>query len=326
MNDSSGLKVSKIKGKAGLHPRSAHHGRYQFKTLIKAVPELAKHIVKTPKGEQSIDFSNPQSVMLLNKALLAHHYDVSEWSIPKGYLCPPIPGRADYIHRLADLLERDAGSMPKLVKALDVGVGANCIYPIIANRCYNWQVVGADIDQTSVKNANRIVANNPLLSGNIECRHQPQSRYFFSNIIKPNERYHVTTCNPPFHKSAQEAAQGTQRKVTNLSKGKNKPQSKPTKSAPLNFGGQSNELWCPGGEAAFVKNMAFESRDFKQQVLWFSTLLSKKDNVRWLRKQLEKAGAIEMKVVEMSQGQKVSRFVAWTFMTANERQQWLKQV
>ena len=40
----------------------------------------------------------------LNKALLAHFYAVKHWDIPDGFLCPPVPGRADYVHHLADLL------------------------------------------------------------------------------------------------------------------------------------------------------------------------------------------------------------------------------
>ena len=41
---------------------------------------------------------------MLNRAILMHHYGVKSWDIPAGYLCPPIPGRADYIHSVADLL------------------------------------------------------------------------------------------------------------------------------------------------------------------------------------------------------------------------------
>jgi 23S rRNA (adenine1618-N6)-methyltransferase len=36
----------------------------------------------------------------------------------------------------------------------------------------------------------------------------------------------------------------------------------------------------------------------------------------------EKAGVLESQVVEMSQGQKQSRFVAWTFQTKAQQQAW----
>ncbi|RTZ14479.1 23S rRNA (adenine(1618)-N(6))-methyltransferase RlmF [Vibrio aquaticus] len=326
----STMKVVTVKGKAGLHKRNLHQGRYDFTQLVKALPELQKHVIKNPKGDASINFSDPLAVKLLNKALLAHHYNVTSWDIPEGYLCPPIPGRADYIHRLAELLSSESSSLKhNQVKALDVGVGANCIYPIVGATEYGWQYIGADVDAVSVDNSNKIAQDNSVLTGRVECRLQADSRHFFKGIIQPNEYYDVTTCNPPFHKSLQDAQQGTERKLNNLAANKNKrnqaeQKSKPAKSPILNFGGQKAELWCPGGEATFIKNMAFESRDFAKQVLWFSTLISKKENVRWMRKNLEKAGATEMRIVEMSQGQKVSRFVAWTFKTENERQQWLK--
>lgn len=325
---SSDTKVIKRKEKAGLHKRNLHHGRYDFKQLVNALPELKEYVVLNPKGEQSINFSDPVAVKLLNRALLAYHYSISHWDIPQGYLCPPIPGRADYIHRLADLLSDDCGGVaPRNVKALDIGVGANCIYPIVGTTQYGWHYVGSDIDPVSVENANQIVSDNPVLRGKIECRLQTDSRYLFKGIINTNEFYHLTTCNPPFHKSLQEAQQGSARKISNLSANKVKRGQVASlgteKGQPvLNFGGQQAELWCSGGEASFIKNMAFESREFAHQVLWFSTLVSKKENVRWMRKNLEKAAATEIRIVEMNQGQKTSRFIAWTFQTQEQRKQW----
>ncbi|MEZ8100964.1 23S rRNA (adenine(1618)-N(6))-methyltransferase RlmF [Vibrio bivalvicida] len=326
----SEMKVVTIKGQKGLHKRNLHQGRYDFAKLTAALPELKKHVVKNPKGEPSINFSDPLAVKLLNKALLAHHYGVAEWDIPQGYLCPPIPGRADYIHRLAELLNQESKSLNhNQVRALDIGVGANCIYPIVGATQYGWHCVGADVDPISVENSNQIAQSNAVLHGRVECRLQPDSRHFFKGIIAENEYYELTTCNPPFHKSLEEAQHGSERKIKNLSGNKGKRgqatgHMKATSSPILNFGGQKAELWCPGGEAAFIKNMAFESRDFAQRVLWFSTLISKKENVRWMRKNLEKAGATEVRIVEMSQGQKISRFIAWSFKTEAQRQNWLK--
>lgn len=326
----SSLKVITIKGKAGLHKRNVHHGRYDFAKLVQVTPELEKHIIKNPRGEQSINFSDPFAVKLLNKSLLALHYGVTNWDIPQGYLCPPIPGRADYIHRLAELLsQEDSAIKHSRINALDLGVGANCIYPIVGVKAYGWNYVGSDVDPVSVENSNHIAQSNSVLQGKIECRLQNNSRHFFKGIIQPNEFYDVTTCNPPFHKSLAEAEKGTERKVRNLNANKQKRgqasnDQKRESSPTLNFGGQKAELWCPGGEAAFVKNMAFESREYAKQVLWFSTLISKKENVRWLRKNLEKVGAVELRIVEMSQGQKVSRFMAWTFKSEAERKAWLK--
>ncbi len=201
------------KGKEGLHKRNRHKGNYDFMALCKVLPELKPHLIKNPKGDWSIAFSDPIAVKLLNKALLALHYGVTFWDIPKGYLCPPIPGRADYIHRVADLLQSENKLLKQSrVRALDIGVGANCIYPIIGVTEYGWNYVGSDVDPVSVKQANNIAQYNDNLRGRIECRLQGDSKSIFAGIIQPNEKYDVTTCNPPFHASLAEAEQGTQLK------------------------------------------------------------------------------------------------------------------
>ncbi|MEZ8192224.1 23S rRNA (adenine(1618)-N(6))-methyltransferase RlmF [Vibrio sp. 1F279] len=328
------------KPQGGLHPRNQHTGRYDFELLVAALPELKEHLIKNPVGEDTVNFSDPLAVKLLNKALLAHHYGVKHWDIPAGYLCPPIPGRADYIHRVADILNSDGQGEPynhASVKALDIGVGANCIYPIIGATEYKWRCTGTDVDSVSIKTANFIAESNPNLKGKIRARLQADSESIFKGVIKDNERYDVTICNPPFHSSLEEAEKGSQRKLDNLAAnrakkaGKSfKPEmnKKPAKSIKqekptLNFGGQKSELWCPGGEAAFIMKMARESQLFATQVLWFTTLISKKDNVDMVRSELGKLRAKQVKVVEMSQGQKVSRFIAWTFMDDEQRQEWI---
>ncbi|NTW18596.1 MAG: RlmF-related methyltransferase, partial [Nostocales cyanobacterium W4_Combined_metabat2_030] len=62
------------------------------------------------------------------------------------------------------------------------------------------------------------------------------STYHFRNVIKKEERFDLTICNPPFHASFEEAQSGTLRKLSNLN---HKRITKPT----LNFGGQNKELW-----------------------------------------------------------------------------------
>ncbi|EGQ7836129.1 23S rRNA (adenine(1618)-N(6))-methyltransferase RlmF [Vibrio parahaemolyticus] len=318
--------------KSGLHESNAHRGRYDFKKLIASEPALASFVIKNPKGEDSINFSDPNAVKMLNKALLAAYYDIDFWDIPEHYLCPPIPGRADYIHRLAELLDGEVKGKYRHqnVRALDVGVGANCIYPIVGVTQYGWHYTGSDVDPKSIESATDIVERNVALNGKIELVQQMSESHIYRGVIQPNDRFEVTTCNPPFHRSAEDAAMGSQRKLDNLKanqrkkgvKQQNSPvkQGKPT----LNFGGQNAELWCEGGEAAFIRRMANESQAFSSQVLWFTTLISKKDNVRPMRKQLEKLGVKAIRVVEMSQGQKISRFMAWSFMDKQQRKTWIE--
>ena len=302
-----------------LHPRNRHSGRYDFPALIAGSPELAAFVILNPYGKQSIDFADPDAVKVFNRALLRQFYGITHWDIPPGYLCPPIPGRADYLHGLADLLaERHAGGIPRgmSIRALDIGTGANCIYPLIGHREYGWHFTGSDIDTVALASARTIVSANKLDKA-ISLRQQREPRQIFAGLLHAEDRFDLTLCNPPFHASADEARSGSQRKWRNLGK------LDPKRKLPvLNFGGQAAELWCEGGEAAFVARMAEESVAVAAQVYWFSTLVSKGANVAPLQERLKRLGARAVRVVEMAQGQKRSRFVAWTFLDEAQQLDW----
>jgi len=304
-----------------LHPRNKHRSRYDFPELIKSCPELRPFVALNPYGDQSIDFSNPFAVKILNKALLNHFYEIKNWDIPEHYLCPPIPGRADYIHYVADLLAESVHcTIPtgKNVKGLDIGVGANCIYPIIGHQEYGWSFTGSDIDAVAIKAAKNIVAANPSLSDAITLKHQQQRNHMFKGLVKPGEQFDFSICNPPFHASAAEAAAGSKKKVHNLGKQK-------LNDTVLNFGGQQTELWCEGGEISFIRKMIEESTDFADQCLWFTSLVSKGSNLPFIYRALERVEPFEVRTIEMAQGQKLSRFVAWTFLSFEEQVAWAKK-
>ena len=304
--------------KSGMHKRNKHRERYDFKQLIDTSPALSQYVVMNKYNDESIDFSDPEAVKMLNKALLKHYYNIENWDIPKAYLCPPVPGRADYIHHMSDILcGSNYGKFPKgeNIKCLDIGVGANCVYPLIGNKEYGWSFIGTDIDPVAIENGNKIIENNPFLKDKIELRLQNNPKDFFYGIIQKDELIDLTVCNPPFHASLDEAKSGTLRKLSNLS------QKKVTKPV-LNFGGQNNELWCEGGEERFVREMIRESKKFADSCFWFSTLISKQSNLKPAYKALEKAEAIDVKTIPMGQGNKISRIVVWTFLTKEQQNKW----
>jgi len=306
------------KVKPELHPGNKNRERYDFRQLIGSSPELAQYVRPNIYGDESVDFANPDAVKALNKALLSHHYGITHWDIPPGYLCPPVPGRADYIHHIAGFLgKNNFGKIPAgpKVKCLDIGVGASCIYPIIGNQEYGWSFIGADIDPVAIDSSNRIIESNPSLQGIIECKLQTNPKDFFFGIIRKDEKIDLTVCNPPFHASAKEAQAGTLRKIHNLNPGK--------KIEPiLNFGGQNHELWCEGGEENFVRNMILQSKEFGASCFCFSTLISKASNLKSVYKTLEKAGAFAVETIAMGQGNKISRIVVWTFLNTAEQNNW----
>lgn len=303
--------------KSELHQRNKHRERYNFNALIKSSPELDTFVAPNKYGDLSVDFFNPDAVKALNKALLIHHYGIEFWDIPKSYLCPPIPGRADYIHNIADLIKGNKKDIPKgnHIKGLDIGVGASCIYPIIGNHEYGWSFIGSDTDETAILSAKAIEQANLQLKSNVEIRRQESGNAFFKGILKSDEKIDFSMCNPPFHSSLEEAQKASLKKLKNL-KGK-----KPDKAL-LNFGGQHNELWTKGGEVRFIKDMIYESKNFGKQCLWFTCLISKETSLKPTYKILQKVNVTEVKTIKMGQGQKVSRFIAWSFLSKDEQKDW----
>ncbi len=203
--------------KPGLHPRNRHAGGYDFARLMAACPELGPFVLRAKHGRASIDFADPAAVVALNRALLAEAYGIRNWDLPPGFLCPPIPGRADYLHHLADLLA-EGGEVPRgpAVRALDIGTGASAIYALIGHREYGWHFAGSELEGTALASATGILAANPGLEGAIELRRQPDRNAVFAGVIRPGERFDLTLCNPPFHGSAREAREAARTKWRKL--------------------------------------------------------------------------------------------------------------
>ncbi|HSH65564.1 MAG TPA: 23S rRNA (adenine(1618)-N(6))-methyltransferase RlmF, partial [Bacteroidia bacterium] len=291
-----------------MHQRNKHKERYDFRMLLQIDPTLRPFVKENEKGDGSINFFDPKAVKALNKALLKLYYGIDEWDIPENYLCPPVPGRADYIHHIADLLnDSTLNSVTKgnSITCLDIGTGANCIYPIIGIKEYGWHFLGSDTDPVAIQSASKIVESNAVLKGKIDLRLQLNPNDIFKGILKKNEHIDVSICNPPFHSSAEEARKGSIKKLENLKGGK-------VNDPVLNFSGKSNELWCSGGEERFVRNMIFESKQFAGQCSWFSSLVAKKEHLKRIYNALEKVEAVEVKTIPVDQGNKTSRIVAWT--------------
>jgi 23S rRNA (adenine1618-N6)-methyltransferase len=143
---------------------------------------------------------------------------------------------------------------------------------------------------------------------------QREERAIFSGVIESGQRFELTMCNPPFFASEQEAEAASSRKWANLGK--------VAQGHQRNFSGQQHELWCAGGELAFISQMITESQLFKQQVCWFSSLVSQQKHLGTLQKLLRSVGAQQTEVITMRQGQKVSRILAWSYLTPAQQQQW----
>lgn len=295
------------KKKNVLHPRNIHQSGYDFSKLEEANPALKDYIIQTPVGTISIDFANPKAVIELNKALLKAYYNIQNWSILKHSLCPPIPGRADYIHYVADLLAADNNGViptgPK-INVLDIGTGSSLIYPILGERIYGWSFLGTDIDVTVLNHARSLVKKNSGLAKKIVFQLQEDKGHIFEGILQKDDYFDLVVCNPPFYKSREENWQKTSKKFHALHKNK--------AVLPVqNFGGHPNELWCEGGERKFVRDMINESMRFKTQLGWITSLVSNKENLKPLIAVLEYNKAAKIEIINIAQGQKAIRILAW---------------
>ena len=303
-----------IKRKGKLHPRNRHPGRYDFKVLSVLEPELSKFVAKNAYGVESIDFTSPLAVKALNRSLLISYYGLKGWDLPQNALCPAIPGRADYIHSLADLLaEVNAGVPPRgaSVRILDIGTGASGIFPILGFFEYGWSFLGADVNPNSLKNFEEILKANPILREAVELRLQVDPKNVFRRMIHEGEFFEASLCNPPFHSSPEEAKGANERKWRKLGRAdllKNRHEKQV-----VNFGGEGAELWCEGGEIEFLRSMIFESREYQENVAWFTSLVSKSETLPKLENWVKGVRARSFRVLPMEQGQKKSRVIAWSF-------------
>lgn len=303
-----------------LHRRNFHNARYDLTALCETLPELKPFVFTNQYGSETIDFSNPEAVKALNKALLKKYYAIDFWDIPEGFLCPPIPGRADYMHYLADLLvpkQKFEIKKNSAIHILDIGTGANVIYPILGNSLYGWKFIATETNDVAIANATEIIQKSSSLSDSITLRKQEYGHQIFKGILKDSDRFEAVICNPPFHKSAEEAFEASSRKAQNLY---NDPKAK------LNFGGGPEELWCPGGEFTFIKNMVKESLVYQNQILWFTSIVSKSENIAPIETVMQRSKVNFFKWVEMSQGNKKSRFIAWTFQSKKAQIDWMEEL
>ncbi|MEN3322347.1 23S rRNA (adenine(1618)-N(6))-methyltransferase RlmF [Mariniflexile soesokkakense] len=304
-----------IKNNPNFHSKNKHKLGYDIVALCEAYPNLLSFVFENSFQTKTIDFANPKAVKALNTALLVKHYNITFWEFPETNLCPPIPGRVDYIHHLSGLLQ--ASKIKEDISVFDIGTGASCIYPILGTAEYQWKFTGVDIDETSLKHAQKIITKNGL-TNSVSLVYQKDKSLIFKGVLNISDRYSATMCNPPFYKSEQEALNATSNKLQGLN-------SKETKVI-RNFSGTHNELWYKGGEKAFLHNYLYESSLFKQQCFWFTTLVSKKELVKGMYASLKKLGAKEIKTINMGHGNKLSRIVVWTFLNPEEQKKWVNAV
>jgi hypothetical protein len=80
-------------------PRDIYTRDVDFTALALQYPDFAKRL----KTNKQLDFSDPESVRQLTKALLRRDFNLSI-ELPEDRLCPPVPNRFNYVLWIQDLL------------------------------------------------------------------------------------------------------------------------------------------------------------------------------------------------------------------------------
>jgi len=295
------------------HPRNRFRERYDLHKLVNYEPDLANYLVDTKSGV-SVDFSNSDAVRLLNRALLKSAYGIKYWDLPDNSLCPPVPGRLDYVHAAAELLigeEKYEENERKNLSILDIGTGASLIYPILFHYEYGWKSLATDINPSSLESAEKIISFNDFGDAIILCRQKAENT-FFESVVQDSMRFDLTVCNPPFYKNQSEAYAANRRKNRNIH-GRDAGDSK------RNFRGLDKELIYPGGEKKFLSGLIRESIRFKSQILWFSSLVSNKSLISHVKSEMAMIKPVEWGIKDLSHGNKASRMVYWSFIVKDKR-------
>ena len=296
---------------------------------------------KKAPSRPTIKFADPNAVRALNTALLVADYDIaSNYAdiLPTDALIPPVPGRADYVHYVADLLCAESGKIPEgpSVRGLDIGTGASVIYPLIATSAYGWSMIASEINHISVQSGGTIIQVNEL-ENLIDLRRQESKKNIFDGIWEPNEEIDFIMCNPPFFPSLEAFQAENARKIKGLARGgMNKKKSRKeaieakksefqSSSSSNNFGGTDSELWCKGGEVPFVRQMVDESKkkSYRRKFLWCTSLVSRATNADQIEKYLRKtAQPKDIRRISFGAGKKSASILAWTFLDKDERMKW----
>jgi len=286
--------------------------RYNLEQLSKTHPALSSYIIDGKSGT-TIDFGNADAVKALNTALLISDYGLTSYDLPDGYLVPGVTGRRKYIDQVATLLmskDRKKHNLKKRVIA-DIGVGANCIYPIIGHKAYGWKFVGVDNNQEAVNTALGIITANDL-SESIGLRFQSDENQIIEGWITEDDYFDSMVCNPPFYDSNLEADQHIQRKSSGLKLSK----------VSRSFAGKPHELIAEGGELGFVSRYIEESKQFGAQVYSYTCLISSAVNLPTLENLLKELECTERRVLITSTSNKASRVLVWSFLTPKQREAW----
>jgi 23S rRNA (adenine1618-N6)-methyltransferase len=272
-----------------MHPENKYYNnKPNFKLLAKKHPEFSKFVYKNKFNSYSINWKNKDAVKELCKTLLKEDFKIEYWDIPDGYLIPTITSRLNYLYWIKDLLQDS-----KRFDGIDIGTGANLIYPLLGNKIFKSKFVATDINEDSLKIAKEIITRN-CLDNEIKLVLQKNEENIFEGVISENDQFGFSMCNPPYFVIEEDVKQEN-----------------PNTDCQYN----EKEVYCRGGEYRFINNMIRESKVYKYNIIWFTTLVGKKKNYDLLLKLIKSDREIEdVRCTTFYQGKLARWGLAWTYL------------
>ena len=378
--NASGTHLARRGGGPSIHPRNRYATEEpNFAELAELYPSLGPYIIRskrslpfskagsmlrqTPVSEAvsdqsllkraTIDFTDPHACRELTRVLLLHDFNI-KWGVPDGALVPALTNRLNYLAWLQDLLVLDSpahmkeASDPYIPTVLDIGCGANLIYPLLGAATSGWRFVGADVSKRAVAWAERNRSANPEIADLIEVRLvKPTSsqREFFRSEAHvtedmkgieedDNEELHNEVETRARWRSTIASSTAEDQKLGIISHAIrsderftftmcNPPFFEGIEEAGSNpataYGGSHLEMAYPGGELAFVRNMVEDSKRLWDRIHWFTTMLGKKATMKTIRKELYHLSSpdgrgLVVRTTEFAQGKTMRWGIAWSFI------------
>ena len=268
-----------------------------FLTLIKEFPELKKYILKQNEDNEAefqFDWSNNELSLLMDKSILNYYFNIKYYDIPKGFLIPPIPSRINYINLINSIITKLIKDIDiKNIIGIDIGTGANIIYPILGYSIYKWKFICTEINKEAYNNAKLILQKNNL-ENNINIIKQNNKDNIFISILNRENKYIFSMCNPPYYNYENEIKLEDKKRDNEY-----------------NF----DEIYYKNGEYGFFQRYFEESICYKNNVFLYTILIGKKINAENIYDKLSSYNDI-IKIYNMQKiltGNNVRYIIYWSF-------------
>jgi 23S rRNA (adenine1618-N6)-methyltransferase len=302
---------------ARMHPRNPYNAPINIAELARQFPDVCDHVIsRSSNGRVVYDWHAPGATYAVTRALLARDFEL-DWQQPLHHLCPPVPGRLNYLLWLQDLVQQDAvaaAAPPAGICVADIGTGASAIFPLLGARRFGWSFVALDSSADALAHARSNVERNGL-QHLITLGLVPHDGSIVSALDSFPAVTH-TMCNPPFFSSSSSAA-WRQRVLAADGGGEQNGNSVIGGGGMAACAALEPELFTEGGEVAFMSKIIQQSAasPCRQRVKWFTCMVGIKADLAALKAACAAAGALQVRTTTFFQGQTLRWGLAWTFVT-----------